>query len=245
MVTISAGRFEATVFDLDGVITDTARVHAAAWKDLFDTFLRGRSEAGPWRPFTDDDYRRHVDGKARYDGVTSFLASRSIELPYGSAADPPGVETVCGLGNEKDQRFLARVTTDGVQVFAASVVLVEQLRHAGVSTAVVSASRNCARVLESARITELFDTRVDGVDADDLGLPGKPDPATFVEATRRLGTRPDRCALFEDSLAGVQAGRLGRFALVVGVDRVGQPSPLFEAGAHAVVTDLDQVDVTP
>lgn len=230
------------MFDLDGVITDTARVHAAAWKDIFDEFLAGRSAGGP---FDDTDYLRYVDGKPRYDGVASFLASRIIDLPWGTSADAPGTATVCGLGNAKDQRFRERLATAGVDAFPGSVALVDAARRAGIRVAVVSASRNCRAVLEAAGIADRFDVRVDGIDADRLGLAGKPDPAIFLEAIDRLDVAPLRAVLFEDALAGVEAGRRGRFGLVVGVDRHDRAAELEASGADVVVTDLAEVAIGP
>jgi alpha,alpha-trehalase len=241
-VRLSRRRFDAIVFDLDGVITDTARVHAAAWKDLFDGLLTGHAGQGP---FEDADYLRYVDGKPRYDGVASFLASRNIELPWGTAEDGPGTATVCGLGNEKDVRFRDRLATGGVHAFPGSVALVDAARQAGLLVAVVSASRNCRAVLDAAGLTDRFDVRIDGADADELGLAGKPDPAIFLEATARLDVAPRRTVLVEDALVGVEAGRRGGFGLVVGVDRHGRRADLAAAGADAVVGDLAEVTVGP
>jgi alpha,alpha-trehalase len=235
----------AVVFDMDGVVTDTASVHAAAWGATFNRFLDRRSSAAGDAPvpFTDDDYRRYVDGKPRYDGVSSFLASRGIALPFGAPSDPPDAETVCGLGNRKDQDFLDHLRRDGVAAFPTTVVLVRRLRDEGVRTGVVSASRNLDAVLASGGVADLFDVRLGGVEAGELGLPGKPDPAVFLEASRRLGVVPQRTAVVEDALAGVQAGRRGGFGLVVGVDRTGHGSELDSAGADVVVSDLGEVSV--
>ncbi|HSK14999.1 MAG TPA: beta-phosphoglucomutase family hydrolase [Gaiellaceae bacterium] len=242
---IAAERTDAVIFDLDGVVTDTATVHAAAWKRLFDGYLRERAEAAgePFRPFTEDDYRRHVDGKPRYDGVRSFLASRGVELPEGDPSDPPERETVCGLGNRKNDLFLAALAEEGPRAFPSTVELVRGLEARGIRTAVISASRNTAAVLDAAGLGDLFRTRVDGVDADRLGLPGKPDPAVFLEAARRLGVEPARTAVVEDALAGVEAGRRGGFGLVVGVDRTGQSDALLEHGADVVVADLAELSL--
>src|SRR5919204_4107430 len=190
-------RMGAVVFDTDGVLTDTASVHAAAWKRLFDRYLRERSErlGLPFRPFEHDDYLRFVDGKPRYDGVASFLASRGIALPEGTPDDPPERETVAGLGNRKNGYFLAQVGHGGVRPFPTSVALVRALRSRGVRLAAVSASRNFAVVLRAAGMHGLFDAEVDGVDAARLGLPGKPDPALFLEAASRLGVAPARAAV--------------------------------------------------
>ena len=242
---IDTGRIDAVVFDLDGVVTDTASVHAAAWSRLFDEYLARRAEAagGSFTPFTPDDYRHHVDGKPRYDGVRDFLASRGVALPWGEPGDPGDAETVCGLGNRKNDRFLAELDEVGVRPFTTTVTLLERLRAAGVATAIISASRNCLQVLEAGGLTHLFDARVDGVVADELGLPGKPDPAVFLEAARRVDVEPGRAAVVEDALAGVEAGRRGGFALVVGVDRTGHPEALAEHGAHVVVPDLGDISL--
>jgi beta-phosphoglucomutase family hydrolase len=234
---------EAVVFDTDGVLTDTASVHAAAWARLFDEYLRRRSAGGaaPFRPFTERDYLRFVDGRPRYDGVAGFLSSRDIILPWGDPADPPDRETVCGLGNAKDRYFVAHLREHGAKAFPTSVALVRRLRELRLRTAAVSASRNMVAVLASAGLRELFDTEVDGVEADRLGLAGKPDPALFLEAAQRLGVPPARAAVVEDALAGVEAGRRGGFGVVVGVDRGGQAAALAERGADVVVPDLGEL----
>jgi alpha,alpha-trehalase len=240
---LPAEGLEAVIFDLDGVITDTASVHAAAWKRMFDRFLAQRPRRGDedHRPFSADDYYLYVDGKPRYDGVESFLASRGIRLRRGSPDDPPTADTVCGLGNRKDALFLARLAEQGVAAYPSSIELLHRLRAGGFRTAVISASRNCVEVLEAAAIAGLFEVRVDGVDADELGLKGKPDPAVFLEAARRLGVEPRRCAVVEDALAGVEAGRRGGFGLVIGVDRGGHAEALRQRGADVVVADLGEV----
>jgi alpha,alpha-trehalase len=234
---------EAVVFDTDGVLTDTARVHAAAWRRLFDEYLAQRAARRdePFRPFEDADYLRHVDGRSRYDGVAGFLASRGITLPWGDPADPPDRETVCGLGNAKDRVFLAHLRDHGAQAFPTSVAFVRRLRERGLRTAAVSASRHMVPVLKAAGVRDVFDAEVDGVEADRLGLAGKPDPALFLEAARRLGVAPARAAVVEDALAGVEAGRRGRFGVVVGVDRGGQAAALAERGADVVVADLGEL----
>jgi HAD superfamily hydrolase (TIGR01509 family) len=244
---LSLDRLEAVVFDTDGVLTDTAGVHAAAWKRLFDGYLQGRAArlGEPFRPFEEADYLRWVDGRPRYDGVAGFLASRGITLPWGDPADPPDRETVCGLGNAKDRSFLAHLRDHGARPFPTSVVFVRRLRERGLRTAAVSASRNMVAVLASAGLGGLFDVEVDGVEAARLGLAGKPDPALFLEAARRLGVAPARAAVVEDALAGVEAGRRGRFGVVVGVDRGGQAAALAEGGADLVVADLGQLILDP
>ena len=238
-------RLDAVVFDTDGVLTDTASVHAAAWKRLFDEYLARRAAGGqePFRPFTQVDYLRYVDGRPRYDGVTGFLGSRGIDLPWGDPSDPPDRETVCGLGNAKDRYFLDYLRDHGAQAFPSSAAFLRRLRAEGLRTAAVSASRNMIAVLESAGLRGLFDVEVDGVEVDRLRLAGKPDPALFLEAARRLTAAPARTAIVEDALAGVEAGRRGGFGLVVGVDRVGQAAALAEHGADLVVTDLGELEL--
>jgi alpha,alpha-trehalase len=240
-----APRLAAMIFDTDGVVTRTASVHAAAWKAMFDEFLRRRAETTgePYVPFDDEDYVRDVDGRSRYDGVAGFLASRDIRLPRGEPSDPPDRDTVCGLGNRKNDAFSARVREHGVEAFESTLVLARRLRGRGIRTAVVSASENCAAVLAAAGAAELFEVRVDGLDAAELGLVGKPDPALFLEAARRLGVEPGRAAVVEDALAGVEAGRRGGFGLVVGVDRTGHADALAAHGADVVVADLACLDV--
>lgn len=243
LATIWDGDVEAVVFDLDGVITDTARVHAAAWKRLFDDFLRRHADdtGTAFAEFTEQDYLRDVDGKPRYDGVASFLASRGVDLAYGDPADPPGTETVCGLGNRKDELFHETLLEQGVQRFETSVAVLLALREQGTRTAVVSSSRNCREVVERAGLTALFDARVDGLVLDEEGMPGKPDPAMFLEAARRLGVSPAHTVVVEDAVSGVEAGRRGGFALVVGVDRHRQAAALRAHGADVVVQDLGEL----
>jgi beta-phosphoglucomutase family hydrolase len=231
----------ACLFDLDGVVTQTAKVHAAAWKEMFDDYLRQRDGAG-FRPFdSHDDYDRYVDGMPRADGVRSFLRSRGIELPEGDPDDPPTAETVNGLGNRKNEVVQRRIRQDGVQVYEGSVRYLHAVRDAGLRTAVVSSSANTAEVLAVTGLTDLFEARVDGQVARERHLPGKPKPDTFLAGAAELGVEAARAAVFEDALAGVQAGRAGDFGLVVGVDRVGQADALREHGADVVVTDLAQL----
>jgi beta-phosphoglucomutase family hydrolase len=235
--------FDAVLFDLDGVLTSTAAQHFAAWKQMFDDFLRRRAEqrAEPFRPFEQDDYNRDVDGVPRYDGVRNFLASRGIELDEGAPEDPPDADTVHGLGNRKNELVNTMIRQDGVDAYEGSLTLLRRLRERGVRTAVVSSSRNCLTVLEAVGITDLFDARVDGVVAAELGLPGKPAPDTFVEAAKRLDVPVQRAVVVEDALSGVEAGRNGNFGLVVGVDRVGQAEALRDRGADVVVTDFAEL----
>lgn len=239
---------EACLFDLDGVLTETARVHAAAWKRMFDAFLRERAEDSgePFRPFdVHGDYAAHVDGKLRQDGVRSFLASRGIDLPEGGPDDPPAAETVHGLGNRKNELVLELIRRDGVDVYEGSVRFAEAVRDAGLRLAVVSASRNTPEVLAVTGLEALFEVRVDGVVAAERGLRGKPAPDTFLAAAAELGVEPAHAAVFEDALAGVEAGRAGGFGWVVGVDRTGHPEELRARGADVVVADLAELLESP
>jgi len=234
----------ACLFDLDGVLTQTAKVHAAAWKQMFDAFLLARSsqQGEPFRPFEiAADYVAYVDGKLRQDGVRSFLESRGIVLPEGSPDDPPTAQSVHGLGTRKNDLVLDLIERDGVEVYEGSVRFVEVVRDAGLRRAVVSASKNCQQVLVAAGIEQLFEARVDGAVAAESGLRGKPAPDMFLAAARALGVDPRRCAVFEDAVAGVQAGRAGEFRWVVGVDRVGQADALRSHGADTVVGDLSEL----
>jgi len=246
-ITISAADLDAVVFDMDGVVTDTAVVHRRAWQAMFDPYLAALAKrtGTSQPPFGQDDYLRYVDGKQRADGVSSFLRSRGIELPRGSAEDPHGEETAWSLANRKDEAFQHVLRTDGAQAFPSTVALVHALHAHGIGTAIISASRNCQAILDAAGIGDLFPIRVDGLESARLGLPGKPAPAVFLEAARRLGVTPGRSVVIEDALAGVQAGRDGGFGLVVGIDRVGQADALRAHGADVVVTDLSQVRVLP
>ena len=221
------------LFDLDGVLTKTAKVHDAAWKQMFDAYLheRSRRTGEPFVPFDPvKDYDEYVDGKPRADGTRSFLASRGIELPEGHEDDPPDADTVHGLGNRKNQIVLEKIRTEGVEAYEGSVRYVRAVRDAGLRRAVVSSSANC--------IDDLFEARIDGVVAEREHLRGKPAPDTFLAGARALGLRPNAAVVFEDALAGVAAGRAGGFGFVVGVDRVGQAEALKEHGADIVVTDL-------
>jgi beta-phosphoglucomutase family hydrolase len=246
IVTLSPRDYDAVLFDLDGVLTKTASVHAAAWKKLFDELLQERAarKGEAFVPFDiDADYRRYVDGKPRYNGVASFLKARGIELPPGSAADGPDAQTMHGLGNRKDRCFSEQIERHGVEVYAPAIELVRTLRGLEIKTAVVSSSKSCAAVLKAAGIAQLFDTRVDGNDIVRLHLEGKPAPDAFLEAARQLKVEPARAVVIEDSIAGVAAGRAGAFGCVIGVDLAGQSQKLREAGADIVVTSLAEVEI--
>ncbi|GAA2573329.1 MULTISPECIES: beta-phosphoglucomutase family hydrolase [Streptomyces] len=231
---------QACLFDLDGVVTRTAVVHAAAWKATFDAFLRERDGAD-FRPFTDSDYDQYVDGRPRADGVRSFLASRGIELPEGTPDDPPDTRSVNGVGNRKNELLLEKIRTDGVEPYEGTLRYIDAVRGAGLATAIVSSSANTRDVLHSIDAERLFDVRIDGVVARERKLPGKPHPDTFLAAARDLGVEPSRAAVFEDALAGMDAGRSGHFGYVVGVDRVGQTDALYAHGADRVVKDLAEL----
>jgi alpha,alpha-trehalase len=246
MVVIDLQTFEAFVFDLDGVITRTAAVHARAWKQLFDGYLASRAArtGEPFVPFDlDADYRGYVDGRPRQAGVRSFLTSRGIEVPRGTPGDDARQETVHGLGKRKDRYFLELVAREGVEVFDSAVALLREARAQGARTAVASSSRNCATILRAARLSSLFDVRVDGVDLERFGLAGKPAPDMFLEAARRLGVPPARTVVFEDATAGVEAARAGGFGLVVGIGAAEHAAVLRARGAHAVVADLAEVQL--
>jgi len=234
----------ACLFDLDGVLTDTASVHAAAWKATFDAYLAGRSQrtGEHLEPFDErGDYDRYVDGKPRDDGTRSFLSSRHIELAEGSPEDPPGTETVHGLGNAKNEDLLRRIRKGGVRAYPGSLRYLQAVRGAGLACAVVSSSTNCADVLEGAGIAELFDARIDGVILDRDHLEGKPAPDSYLAGAAALKVAPGEAAVFEDALSGVEAGRAGKFAWVVGVDRGGQADALRTHGADVVVADLSEL----
>jgi beta-phosphoglucomutase family hydrolase len=234
----------ACLFDLDGVLTQTAKVHDAAWKQMFDAYLRERAarDGEPFVAFDPvGDYDEYVDGKPRYEGVRAFLASRGIELPEGSPDDPPGAETIGGLGNRKNEIVLSLIRTHGVEPYDGSVRYVRAARDAGLLRAVVSSSANARDVLAAAGIDDLFDARIDGIVAERDRLKGKPAPDTFLAGARAVGVTPSQAAVFEDALAGVEAGRAGKFRFVVGVDRVGQSEALRAHGADVVVRDLAEL----
>jgi beta-phosphoglucomutase family hydrolase len=241
---IAWDRFDAVLFDLDGVLTDTARLHTEAWKQTFDEFLRRRSEASgePFRPFDPGaDYLRYVDGRPRFDGVRDFLRSREIDLPEGLDDASPGFDTVRGVGNQKNELVNEIFESRGVEAFPGSVALVRQLRAAGLRTGVVTSSGNCEAVLVAAKIQDLFEVKVDADLAARKKLAGKPAPDTFLEAARMLSAPADRSVVVEDAISGVQAGCNGGFGLVIGVARKGNADALRESGAHVVVSDLSEL----
>jgi beta-phosphoglucomutase family hydrolase len=241
---ISREKFDAVLLDLDGVITDTASLHAACWKQVFDEYLRreaGRS-GETFRPFDlDADYRLYVDGKPRFDGVRDFLASRGMRLPEGRHDDPPDAETVGGLGNRKDDLVHKAIEDVGVRPYEGSVRLIQQLHRDGFRIAVVTSSQNCEAVLKAARLDGFFDARVDGNVIHSQHLAGKPAPDTFLQAAKLLGVAPTRAVVIEDAISGVQAGSSGHFGLVIGVARKGNAEELRRHGAHLVVNDLDEL----
>ena len=229
------------LFDMDGVLTKTASVHAAAWKEMFDEFLHERFGDGfvPFDPV--DEYDRYVDGRARTDGTREFLQSRGIDLPEGRPDDPPGKATIYGLSNRKNELVLRKLAQDGVQVYDDTVTYLHEVVKAGYKRAVVSASANTVQVLQAAGLADLFDARVDGIVAAARGLAGKPAPDMYLAGAEMIGVAPADSAVFEDALAGVEAGRAGRFGVVVGVDRVGQAAALQAHGADIVVTDVAEL----
>lgn len=245
-------KFDAALFDLDGVLVKTTQLHATCWKRMFDCFLS--SDAARRRVAfhafaIQTDYPRHVNGKPPYDGVRDFLASRGIGVPEGEPADPPDRESICGLGNRKRALFLQALEANGVEVYEGALALLRHLRGDGLKTAVVSSSRNCEAILRAAGIADRFDLRIEGELVGRLGLSGKPAPDTFLEAAKQLDVEPARAVVIEDAIAGVQAGRAGHFGLVIGVDRRVSPAELYAAGADVVVDDLAETirmdDVRP
>jgi beta-phosphoglucomutase family hydrolase len=229
---------KACLFDMDGVITKTATLHAAAWKEMFDEFLQQRAGQAP---FTSEDYDRYVDGKPRLDGTRSFLQSRGIDLPEGTPDDPAGTPTIWGLSTRKNQLVLAKIAAGGVEVYPGSVSYVSSAKKNGFKTAIVSSSANTKQVLAGAGLSDLFDVRVDAQFLDAHSLRGKPAPDSYLAAARELGVEAAQAAVYEDALAGVAAGRAGNFGLVVGVDRVGQADQLRAHGADIVVKDLNEL----
>lgn len=237
------GDLSALLFDLDGVITRTATIHAAAWRQLLDDFLTrwGEEHDRRFEPFAlPEDYLTYIDGRRRYDGVDTFLRSRGVELPWGEPGDGAEAATVCGVGNAKNRYFSELLAERGVEVYDDAVALIRAARRRGRRLAVVSASENCRAILQRVDLLQEFDTLVSGTEAAELGLAGKPAPDTFLEAARRLGVAPAQAAVLEDAISGVQAGRAGGFGLVIGVDR-GTGSDLRAGGAHMVCDDLSKL----
>lgn len=235
---------KACLFDLDGVLTETAKVHAAAWQEMFDDYLRERAErtGGQFVPFDPvHDYDEYVDGRPREDGTRTFLESRGIHLPEGGPDDPPDAETIHALSERKNELVLRRIQEGGVEAYPGSLRFLRAVKAAGLPTAVVSSSANCAQVVKSVGIEDMLDVRVDGVVAEQEHLAGKPAPDTYLAAARKLNVEPKNAAVFEDALAGVASGKAGGFGYVVGVDRVGQADELREHGADVVVQDLAEL----
>jgi trehalose 6-phosphate phosphatase len=235
------GGLKAVILDMDGVITQTAKTHKAAWKEMFNEFLKKQSNE--YQLMTDKDYVDYIDGKPRYNGVESFLKSRNIQLPFGDPEDSPGKKTVCGLGNRKNEIYTSLLKENGAETYGDAIEKIKFWRNQGLKTAVVSSSKNCKFVLETAGITHLFDIRIDGITAKERKLKGKPNPDIFLEATKELGVSSSNCALFEDAISGVQAGSNGNFALVVGVGRNKNKKALSENGADIVIEDFRELDL--
>ena len=241
---MSQYKFEAVIFDLDGVITKTALVHSAAWKKMFDEYLLERTEKHneEFKEFShENDYLPYVDGKPRYKGVESFLQSRGIEIPFGDPSDEPGLETICGLGNRKNQAFNEVLDKDGVEVYESTVALIHELKQKGIHVGVASSSKNCQAVLEKAGLIDLIETRVDGVVSAEIGLKGKPEPDIFTTASDNLGIYYDKAVVVEDAVSGVQAGKAGNFGLVLGIARENNKKELKTNGADIVVEDISEI----
>ena len=238
--------FDSVIFDLDGVVTRTANVHAKAWKTVFDDYLRASAKAGgePFREFSyEADYLPYVDGKPRYQGVKSFLESRGISLAFGSPSDKPGTETICGIGNRKNTLFNEILQKDGAEVFPSTVKLIQDLKKEGIKVGVASSSKNCRAILASVGFEDLFDTRVDGIVSEELGLIGKPAGDIFVTAARNVKADPARSVVVEDATAGVEAGKNGGFGMVIGVARQDNAQDLLAHGADIAVRDLAEVTI--
>ncbi|MCB9946736.1 MAG: HAD-IA family hydrolase [Rhodospirillaceae bacterium] len=241
-------QLQGFVVDLDGVVTQTQRCHALAWKELFDDYMaeRSRRDGSPFTAFdATRDFATFVDGRPRYQGVVSFLDSRSLDLPYGAPDDPPGQETVCGLGNRKNALYNDMIRREGVEVFGGAVRLIRALAATGVRIAVVSASRNCRMVIHRAKLTPLFEVVIDGIYADEAGLHGKPAPDTFRRAADLLHIDPARSAMVEDAVSGIKAGLSAGYGLAIGVDRGAGVEAMMAAGAHVVVPDLGAFPLAP
>lgn len=243
---LNIGDFDAVLLDLDGVVTKTAKIHAQAWKVMFDDYLRERaSQLGArYEPFSiKHDYKTYVDGKPRYDGVASFLESRNIYLPHGEETDPADRESICGLGNRKTKRFLDAIRQNGVEIYESTIDFIRRIKSYGLKVAVVTSSRNCNEILDAAGVGDLFDAQVDGNVAHDWMLDGKPAPDTYLEAARRLGVKPRRAVVVEDAVAGVRAGKAGHFGLVIGMSRDGVRDLLRESGADVILSDLSELEL--
>ena len=237
--------FEAVIFDMDGVITKTAITHALAWKKMFDDFLMKRTKktGEKFVEFTHaGDYLPYVDGKPRYKGVKSFLKSRGIILPFGNPSDPPSIETVCGLGNMKNEAFNEVLAKEGVEVYPSTVSLIKDLKEEGIKLGVASSSKNCKPVLEAVDLLDIFDARVDGEVSAELGLNGKPEPDIFTTACDIVEVSYNKSIVVEDAVSGVQAGAAGNFGLTIGIARENNMQELKEGGADIVVKDLDEIN---
>lgn len=244
---VNPDKFDAVLFDLDGVITDTARMHAACWKVMFNTYLKRRAEKSGEEFISfeiDTDYLEYVDGKPRYDGVRDFLASRDIVLEEGTPDSPATEESVCGLGNRKNELVNLRIQMHGINVFQSSVDFVDYIISSGLKTAIVSSSANSRTILKTAEIIDLFPVIVDGVTAKEKNLGGKPSPDMFLHAAEELGVEPGRCVVIEDAISGVQAGRNGNFGLVIGIARKENKEELIENGADIVLNDLGDITLS-
>ena len=237
--------FKAVIFDLDGVITKTALVHAASWKDMFDEYLKLRQQRSqePFQEFSHEkDYLPYVDGKPRYKGVQSFLQSRGIDIPFGDPSDDPDKETCCGLGNKKNIKFRKILERDGAQIYDSTVYWIKELKTCGIHVGVASSSKNCQLILKQTGLEPLFETRVDGIVSAELGLHGKPEADIFLTAAKNMGCVPAESIVVEDAVSGVQAGRNGRFGLTIGIAREGNEKELKENGADVVITDFEGVE---
>jgi trehalose 6-phosphate phosphatase len=240
---IDLDKYEAAIFDMDGVVTETARAHNASWKRMFDAYLKDRTrrEGETYKPFEDDDYYRYVDGNPRYEGAASFLESRGIDLPYGSPDDAPDKETVCGLGNRKNKYFHKYLKENGADFYESTVEFIGKLKSRNISTAVISSSRNAKAVLSAAGVQDIFQATIDGVYAAEHDLKGKPEPDIFLEAAGKLNVRPEKTMVIEDAVSGVEAGKRGDFGLVIGIDRSGNNPEIRNHSADIVLSDLSEI----
>lgn len=233
-------KIQALIFDLDGVVTQTQKLHKDAWESLFAAYFKSRGEDDF---MADEDYKIYIDGKPRYEGVQSFLKSRHIDIPFGEFSDSPGDKTVCSLGNKKNEIFNQMIEKGGVEVYEESVEKIKYWRKRGLKTAIVSSSKNCKKIIDHSGITDLFDVRVDGMVSEERGLQGKPNPDIFLEAAKDLGAQPEKCVVFEDAISGVQAGQRGFFGLVVGVDRFNNEDALRKNGADIIINNFNEIDL--